>query len=155
MPTLHKLAISRKTKSYGTFCLFFLDSMDLWHCQSNHLITFIEKWNLHILIHSLLQAKHLVIIQEKDDGVKVVLSYLLRQNVSASYIWSKCWSNFLCNWARLSQQPADLIFLTSTLLMGAPAIAITELWVLHFGLVCSLHGVVYARVKEHACSQRR
>ena len=29
----------------------------------------------------LLQAKHLVITQEKDDGVKMVLSYRLQQNV--------------------------------------------------------------------------
>ena len=36
MPTVHKIAISRKSKSFGTFCLFFLDSMDLWHYQSNH-----------------------------------------------------------------------------------------------------------------------
>ena len=41
------------------------------------------------------------------------------------------------------------MLLTSTLLMGAPATAITELWLLRFGLVCSLHGGVYARAKEH------
>ena len=34
---------------------------------------------------------------------------------------------FFCNRARLSQQPADLMFLASTLLIGAPAAAITEL----------------------------
>ena len=45
-------------------------------------------------------------------------------------------------------QPADLIFLTLTLLMGSPAIALTELWVLHFGLVCFLHGGVCARAKN-------
>ena len=37
--------------------------------------------SLQILICSLLQAKHLVITQEKDDGVKMVLSYRLQQNV--------------------------------------------------------------------------
>ena len=36
MPAVHKTAISRKTKSFGTFCLFFLDSMDVWHYQSNY-----------------------------------------------------------------------------------------------------------------------
>ena len=35
-----------------------------------------------ILICSLLQTKHLVITQEKDDGVKIVLSYGLQQNIS-------------------------------------------------------------------------
>ena len=34
-----------------------------------------------ILICSLLQAKHLVITQVKDDGVKIFLSYRLQQNV--------------------------------------------------------------------------
>ena len=79
MSTVHKIAISRKSKSFGTFCLFFLDSMDLWHYQSNYSKT----QSLQILICSLLQAKHLVITQEKDDGVKMVLSYRLQQNVSA------------------------------------------------------------------------
>ena len=41
----------------------------------------IQKQSLQILICSLLQAKHLVINQEKYDGVKMVLSYRLRQNV--------------------------------------------------------------------------
>ena len=36
VPAVHKIAISRKTKSFGTFCLFFLDSRDLWHYQSNY-----------------------------------------------------------------------------------------------------------------------
>ena len=36
MPSVHKIAISRKTQSFGTFCLFFLDSMDDWHYQSNY-----------------------------------------------------------------------------------------------------------------------
>ena len=30
-------------------------------------------------MYSLLQAKHLVITQEKDEGVKMVLSYRLQQ----------------------------------------------------------------------------
>ena len=34
-----------------------------------------------VLICSLPQAKHLVITQGKDDGVKMVLSYGLQQNV--------------------------------------------------------------------------
>ena len=38
--------------------------------------------SLQILICSLLQAKHLVITQEKDHGVKMVLSYRLQQNVN-------------------------------------------------------------------------
>ena len=33
--------------------------------------------------------------------------------------------------------------------MGAPATAVTEMW-----LVCSLQGGVYVRAKEHARSQR-
>ena len=37
--------------------------------------------SLQILICSLLQAKHLVITQEKNDGVKMVLSYRLQQHV--------------------------------------------------------------------------
>ena len=78
MPAVHKIAISRKTKSFGTFCLFFLDSMDLWHYPSNY-----SKHSKSTnLICSLLQAKHLVITQEKDDGVKMVLSYRLQPNVS-------------------------------------------------------------------------
>ena len=32
--------------------------------------------------------------------------------------------------------------------MGAPATATTQLWVLDFRLVCSLHGGVYAKVKN-------
>ena len=43
---------------------------------------FIQKTqSLQILICRLLQAKHLVITQERDDGVKMVLSYRLQQNV--------------------------------------------------------------------------
>ena len=37
--------------------------------------------SLQILICSLVQAKHLVITQEKDDGAKMVLSYRLQHNV--------------------------------------------------------------------------
>ena len=36
VPAVHKIAISRKTKSFSTFWLFFLDSLDLWHYQSNY-----------------------------------------------------------------------------------------------------------------------
>ena len=36
VPTIDKIAISRKTKSFGTFWLLFLDSMDVWHYQSNY-----------------------------------------------------------------------------------------------------------------------
>ena len=38
--------------------------------------------SLQIFICSLLLAKHLVITQEKDDGVKIILSYRLQQNAS-------------------------------------------------------------------------
>ena len=38
--------------------------------------------SLPILICSLLQAKQLVITQEKIEGVKMVFSYRLQQNVS-------------------------------------------------------------------------
>ena len=37
MPAVHKISISGKTKFFDTFCLFFLDSMDVWHYQSNYL----------------------------------------------------------------------------------------------------------------------
>ena len=36
MPAIHKIAISGKTKFFGTFCQFFLDGMDVWHYQSNY-----------------------------------------------------------------------------------------------------------------------
>ena len=81
MPAVHKIAISRKTKSFGTFWVFFLDSMDLWHYQSNYSKRLIEKRSLLILMCSLLQAKHMVITQEKDAGLKMVLSYRLQRNV--------------------------------------------------------------------------
>ena len=83
--------------------------------------------SLQILICSLLQAKHLVITQKKDNGIKMVLSYRLQQNVSVEQHMIEMLKNFPCNWARLSQHPADLMFLTSTLLMGACATAITQL----------------------------
>ena len=41
VPALHKIAIFRKTKYFGTFCLFFLDSMDVWHYSSNYSKKFI------------------------------------------------------------------------------------------------------------------
>ena len=34
VPALHKIAISRKTKSFSIFCLSILDSMDPWHYLS-------------------------------------------------------------------------------------------------------------------------
>ena len=36
VPAVHKIAISRKTKSFGTFWVFFLDSMDFRHNQSKY-----------------------------------------------------------------------------------------------------------------------
>ena len=70
--------MSRKTNSFGTFCVFFLDSMNLGIINQ-----IIQKTQcLQTLICSLLQAKHLVITQENDDGVKMVLFYRLQQNVS-------------------------------------------------------------------------
>ena len=78
MPAFHENAISRKTNYFGTFCLFFLNA---WICGIiNQIIQKTQR--LQILICSLLQAKHLVITQEKNDGVKMVLSYRLQQNVS-------------------------------------------------------------------------
>ena len=37
---------------------------------------------LQVLIYSQLKVKHLVITQEKEDEVKMVLSYLLQQYIS-------------------------------------------------------------------------
>ena len=82
MPAVHIIAIFRKTNSFDTFWLFFLDSMNVWHYPSNYSQRFIKKCNRKILICSLLQAKHLVITQGKDEWVKIVLSYGLQQNVS-------------------------------------------------------------------------
>ena len=56
--------------------------MDLWHCPPNYSKRFIEKRSLQILICSQLQAKYLVINQEKNDVVKMVLSYRLQQRAS-------------------------------------------------------------------------
>ena len=36
VPTFHKIPIPRKTKYCSTSCLFFLDSVDLWHYSSKH-----------------------------------------------------------------------------------------------------------------------
>ena len=36
VPAVHKTAVFRKTKSFGAFCLFFLDSIDVWQFQSNY-----------------------------------------------------------------------------------------------------------------------
>ena len=81
VPTVHKIEISRKTNSFGTFWVFFHDIMDVWHYQSNYPKDLSKKRILQILICSLLQAKHLVITQEKDNGIKMVLLYCLQQNV--------------------------------------------------------------------------
>ena len=82
MPAFHKIAISTKVESFGTFCLFFLDSMDLWHYLSSYANKFIGECSLQTLLCSQLQAKLLVITQEKDDQVMMVLSYRSQQNVS-------------------------------------------------------------------------
>ena len=37
---------------------------------------------------------------------------------------------------------------------GEPATVISQLQVIHFGLVCSFCGCVYATIKQHARSQR-
>ena len=80
MPAFYKIAFSKKTKSFGTFCLFFLDSMDVWYYLSSYLKRFIDKCSLQTLIYSQLQAKLLVITHEKDNAVMMVLSYRLQQN---------------------------------------------------------------------------
>ena len=50
VPTPHKIAISRQTKFFGTFWLFFLDRMDLLHYQSQNIQ---KTQSLQILICSL------------------------------------------------------------------------------------------------------
>ena len=79
MPTFHKIAISKKIKSFSTFWLFFFESMNPWLYPSKYSKRFIEKRSLQILIG---KAKHLVITQRKDKLVQIVLPYLLQQNVS-------------------------------------------------------------------------
>ena len=83
MPALHKTAISRKTKSFGTFWAFLLDSMDLWHLFIKLFKTIDQKIKFtNLNMCSLLQAKHLLITQDKKDGVvKMILSYRLQQYV--------------------------------------------------------------------------
>ena len=51
-------------------------------------------------------------------------------------------------------QPADLISSYFDIFNKGFAIAITELWVFHFELVCYVHGSIYARAKEFGRSQR-
>ena len=58
----------------------FVTKLALWKTQITNQ-NFIHFPTLKIIC-SLLQAKQLVITQEKDDGVKITLSYLLQQNVS-------------------------------------------------------------------------
>ena len=79
MPTVHEIAISRKTKSFGTFCLFFLGSMDLWYYQSNYSKDS-KSTNFNM---QPTPSKTLGEYPRKKDEVKMVLSYRLQQNVSA------------------------------------------------------------------------
>ena len=87
MPAFYKITISRKTKSFGTFCLLFLDIMDLWHHQSKYSNKFIEKYSMQILICSLLQPKYLVITQEKKRASKdgAFLSFTTEWKCRATY----------------------------------------------------------------------
>ena len=78
MPAVHKIAISRKTKSVGTFCQFFLNSMYLWHYQSNYSKDS-KSTNFDM---NPPPSKTLGDHPRKDNGVKMVLSYRLQQNVS-------------------------------------------------------------------------
>ena len=57
-------------------------------------------------------------------GVKMVLSYRLQQNVGVKLHTLK---QIPLQLGKLSQQPADLMLLSSTLLIGAPTTAISEL----------------------------
>ena len=78
MPTVHKPAISRKTKSFGTFRLLFFDSMDVWHYQSNY-----SKESKSANVNMLPSPrKTLGDHPRKGDGVKMVLFYRLQQNAS-------------------------------------------------------------------------
>ena len=75
MPAFHKIAISINPLVYFVYSfsiawMFGIINQNIQKTQS-----------LEILICSLLQAKHLVITQEKGDGGKMVLSYRLQQNV--------------------------------------------------------------------------
>ena len=83
MPAVHKIAISKKKLSplVHFVCSFSI----VWIFGIiNQIIQ--KTQNLQILIFSLLQAKHLVITQEKDDGVKMVLSYRLQRNVGVELL---------------------------------------------------------------------
>ena len=74
-----------------------------------------------ILIRSLHQAKHLVIIQEKNEGVKMFLSNGLQQNISVELNMIQMLKQF--PWQSdeaATGQPADLMFLTSTSLIRGP-----------------------------------
>ena len=64
----------------------------------------------------------MAITQDKDDGVKMALSYYLQQNVSAELHAIKMLKRFPLQLDEAGA--AGLIFLTLTLLMGALAIAI-------------------------------
>ena len=66
VPAFQKIAISAKTNYYGTFCLFFLDSMNHGRYLSKYSTRLIEKMkSLNILICSEFEVKHLVNLIKK------------------------------------------------------------------------------------------
>ena len=67
-------AIHARAKELSTSWLFFLYTMDFCHYPSKHSKRVIKKLTLQTLIRSLLQEKHLVITQEKDERVMMALS---------------------------------------------------------------------------------
>ena len=76
MTAVHKIAISRKTKSFGTFCLLF-DNLDVWHYQSNYSKdSKSANFNMQPT-----PSKTLNDYPRQRQGVKMVLSYRLQQNV--------------------------------------------------------------------------
>ena len=83
VPAFYKIAISRKTKFFGTFSLFF--SIAWIFGIINQIIQ--KTQSLKILICSLLQEKYLVITQEKDDGGKdgPFLSFATKCRGQATY----------------------------------------------------------------------
>ena len=78
MSAVHKIAISRKTKSFGIFCLLFLDNMELWHYQSNYSK---DSKSAYFNMQPT-PSKTLGDHPRQRQGVKMVLSYRLQQNVS-------------------------------------------------------------------------
>ena len=84
-----EIAISTKPKFFGTFCLFFLDYREYRSLAISIKIfkTIVLKMRSLInLICSQLQAKHLVNTQEKKTGIKMVLFYVLQQNISVELL---------------------------------------------------------------------